>query len=173
MPRAPRTIYPGCAHHIIQRGNRRQRTFFDPADYRSYIELAREAFDEFGIVCWAWCLMPNHVHLVLVPSDTDGLTKAVARTHQRYTARVNAREGWQGYLWQGRFKSTPMDDEHLYVAARYIELNPVRSGLVSRAEDWPWSSARAHLAGRDDRLTCVSAMLSRTRSWAAYLRGDE
>jgi REP-associated tyrosine transposase len=96
--------------------------------------------------------MPNHVHLILVPRDADGLRAALGEAHRRYTRHVNFREGWRGYLWQGRFSSFPMDEPYLLAAARYVELNPVRAKLAQRARDWRWSSARAHLAGRDDDL---------------------
>ncbi len=103
--------------------------------------------------------MPNHVHLILVPFSEDGLRAALAETHRRYSSRINAREGWTGYLWQGRFASVPMDEAHLLACARYVELNPVRAKLVGAAEDWPWSSARAHLAGRDDGLVAAAPLL--------------
>ena len=86
--------------------------------------------------------MPNPVHLILVPADAGGLRAALSEAHRRYSRRVNFREGWRGYLWQGRFASTPMDEDHLMAAARYVELNPVRARLAARAADWPWSSAR-------------------------------
>ena len=114
--------------------------------------------------------MPNHVHLILVPSHADGLRAAVAEAHRRYTVRVNLREGWRGYLWQGRFASVAMDEAHLIAAARYVELNPLRAGLVESARAWPWSSARAHLAGCDDALVCVEPLLSRVPDWADFLR---
>ena len=95
--------------------------------------------------------MPNHVHLVLVPRDADGLRAALGETHRRYTRQVNEREGWRGYLWQGRFASCRWT-RHLLAAVRYVELNPVRAGLTERAIDWPWSSVRAHVEGRADPL---------------------
>ncbi|MCF6322623.1 MAG: transposase, partial [Rhizobiaceae bacterium] len=96
--------------------------------------------------------MPNHVHLVLVPHDEDGLRRALGEAHRRYTNHINSRENWRGHLWQERFHSYPMDETHLLEAVRYIELNPVRAGLAKHARDWRWSSARAHLDGSDDGL---------------------
>ena len=122
-----------------------------------------------GVEVWAYCLMPNHVHLVLVPQAADGLRAALANAHRRYSRRVNFREGWRGYLWQGRFASAPMDEDHLMAAARYVEQNPPRARLCGRAEDWPWSSARAHLAGRDDGLVTTSPLLDREPDGAAFL----
>src|SRR5882672_11052106 len=103
--------------------------------------------------------MPNHVHLILLPGDDDGLRAALGEAHRRYTRRVNMREGWRGYLWQGRFASVPMDEAYLLAAARYVELNPVRAKLARRARDWRWSSARAHLDGLDDDLVRVHPLL--------------
>ncbi len=113
--------------------------------------------------------MPNHVHLILVPRDSTGLQRALGEAHRRYTRQVNFREGWRGYLWQGRFASFPLDETHLHAAGRYVELNPVRAGLVTRAAAWPWSSAAAHLAGNDDDLVTVAPLLERIADWPAYL----
>ena len=118
---------------------------------------------------WAYCLMPNHVHLILTPRDEDGLRAALGETHRRYTSRVNHREGWLGYLWQGRFASAPMDESHLLACARYVELNPVRAKLVRQAQDWPWSSAVAHLTGRGDGLVRTQPLLDRVERWAEFL----
>ena len=113
--------------------------------------------------------MPNHVHLILVPTGPDGLRAALGEAHRRYSWRVNRREGWRGYLWQGRFASAPMDPAHLLAAARYVELNPVRARLAERPEDWRWSSAAAHLAGRDDGVCTVRPLLEVAGDWRAYL----
>ena len=154
MPRKARVVAPGVPHHVTQRGNRRQATFLRQEDYLAYLQLAGEAFAEAGVQVWCWCLMPNHVHLIATPADEAGLAKAVGLTHLRYTRLINGRERWTGYLWQGRFASFPMDDDHLRQCVRYVGLNPVRAGLVERAVDWPWSSVRAHLGrGTDPFLT--------------------
>jgi putative transposase len=152
MARHARVVIPGTPHHVTQRGNRRQRTFFSDADYLAYLRLAAEAFGEAGVEVWAYCLMPNHVHLIAVPPAPDALAEAVGATHLRYTRRINRREAWTGYLWQGRFASFPMDEDYLLACARYVGLNPVRAGLCARAIDWPWSSVRAQLEGRGDPL---------------------
>ena len=152
MPRTARVVFPGAPHHVTQRGNRRQPTFFSAADYQTYLRIAADAFAEAKVEVWAYCLMPNHVHLIATPSTEDGLAQAVGTTHLRYTRHVNSREGWSGFLWQGRFASFPMDEPYLQLCARYVGLNPVRAGLVKRAADWPWSSVPAHLAGVADPL---------------------
>jgi putative transposase len=156
-------------HHITQRGNRRQQTFFHDEDYAAYVELMAEWCGERGVEVWAYCLMPNHVHLIVVPQSEDGLRRAIGEAHRRYTRRINFREKWRGYLWQGRFASFVMDESYLLAAARYVELNPVRAGLVADAAEWPWSSATAHLAGRDDRLVRVAPMLAMIDDWRGFL----
>ena len=118
---------------------------------------------------WAWVLMPNHVHLVLVPTDPDGLRSALAQVHRRYAGRIHAREGRSGHFWQGRFGAVAMDEGHLAAAVRYIALNPVRARLVRRVQDWPWSSVRAHLSGRRDGVTTLAPVLSRVPSFATFI----
>lgn len=173
MARFARIVIPEVAHHVTQRGNRRQPVFFSDDDRIAYLDLLAEAICAHGTRCLAWCLMDNHVHLVLVPRDADGLRATLGEAHRRYTRRINFREGWRGYLFQGRFASYPMDDAHLMVAVRYVEQNPVAARLVGSAEDWRWSSARAHVAGKcppDDPLTDVAALGRHVRNWRAMLR---
>lgn len=147
MPRMARVVVPGMPHHVTQRGNRPQTTFFCEADYALYLHLAAEAFQAVGVEVWAYCLMPNHVHLIATPPSTESLALALGRAHRAYTRHVNRRERWTGYLWQGRFASFPMDDDHLVNAVRYVGLNPVRAGLCAVTQAWPWSSVAAHLRG--------------------------
>jgi putative transposase len=169
MARLARVVVPGLPHHVTQRGNRRQQVFFRDEDYAAYRALLAEGCRAAGVAVWAYCLMPSHVHLILVPSDEDGLRAALGETHRRYTRAVNQREGWRGYLWQGRFASFPMDEPHLLASARYIELNPVRAKLVKRAAQWRWSSAPAHLGGKDDGLVSVRPLLEAAGEWSAFL----
>ncbi len=169
MARLARVVVPGIPHHVTQRGNRRQQTFFSDDDYSAYRDQLAESCARAGVAVWAWCLMPNHVHLILVPDTANSLRMALADAHRRYSRRINFREGWRGYLWQGRFASVAMDEPHLAAAARYVEMNPVRAKLVVRTEDWPWSSARAHLRGRDDGLVQVAPLLGRFPDWADFL----
>ena len=144
MARLARVVVPELPHHVTQRGNRRQQTFFCDDDYRRYLDLMRQWCTQYQVQIWAYCLMPNHVHLILVPPSEDGLARAVGEAHRRYTRHVNFREGWRGHLWQGRFASFVMDEAYLLAATRYVERNPVRARLVDRAADWPWSSAGVH-----------------------------
>jgi putative transposase len=172
MARLPRIVIPGLPHLVTQRGNRGDRTFFTDADYAFYGELIATAALRFGTAIWAYCLMPNHVHMIVVPADTDGLRKTFAEAHRQYTARINARNGWVGHLWQGRYGSVAMDEACLINAARYVSLNPVRAGLVAGAADWSWSSVRAHLRGQDDRLVTVKPLLDRIPDFAGLLEQD-
>lgn len=171
MPRLARLVVPGLPHHVTQRGCRRQKVFFSVEDHRFYLRLLGRHCREAGTAIWAWCLMPNHVHLILVPAHADGLRAAMAGTHWRYTRAVNGREGWQGHLWQERFGSFTMDEAYLLACARYVELNPVRAGLVARPEQWMWSSARAHLRLGADGLTETAPLLDRWPDWRTVLDG--
>jgi len=147
--------------------------FFCDDDRSLYLGLLREGCAVAQVRCLAWCLMDNHIHLILVPEQADSLRAALAEAHRRYTRHVNFREGWRGYLFQGRFASYPMDDAHLMAAVRYVEQNPVAARIVARAEDWRWSSARSHVAGRrnrDDPLTDVAALGAHVANWRAMLR---
>jgi putative transposase len=170
MARLARIVVPDVPHHVTQRGNRRQQVFFAEEDYAAYRDLLAEACAREGVRCIAWCLMPNHVHLILTPPAPDALRAALADAHRRYSRRINFAKGWTGYLWQGRFASYPMAEAHLLTAVRYVELNPVKARLVRRAEKWPWSSARAHVEDKPDGLTDLTALRDVHRNWRAMLR---
>jgi putative transposase len=169
MARLARIVLPGVPYHVTQRGNRRQQTFFEEGDYALYRDLLAAAARRAGSRIWSYCLMPNHVHLIVVPEDEDGLRRNFADAHRRYTAFINARQRWTGHLWQGRYGAVAMDEPHLVAVARYVALNPVRAGLVERASDWPWSSVRAHLARDDDGLAEVAPLLERVGDFADFL----
>ena len=169
MARLARVVVPGVPHHVTQRGNRRQETFFGEADYAAYLSLLGEWCGRCGVAVWAYCLMPNHVHLIVVPRRADGLRRALGEAHRRYTRRINFREGWRGHLWQGRFASFAMDERYLLRAARYVERNPVRARLCRAPWRWRWSSAAAHVAGRDDGVVQVAPLLERVPDWKGFL----
>jgi putative transposase len=176
MARLARIVIPGLPHHVTQRGNRRETVFFSDEDYRAYLNMLIAAVGKAKSEVWAWCLMPNHVHLIIVPSHEDGLRQSIANAHRRYAARINARNGWSGHLWQGRFGSVVMDEAHLYTAFAYVSLNPVRARLVERAQDWKWSSVHAHLSGVDDGLTTPGPLHARVADFTEFLdqdHGDE
>jgi putative transposase len=172
MARLARVVVPGIPHHVTQRGNRRQKTFFCAGDYHRYRATLSLAKHRWNVGVWAYCLMPNHVHLVLVPSSRESLSRAVGELHQKYTRAVNKREGWTGCLWQGRYFSFPMDEEYLLRAVRYVLLNPVRAGLVEKAADWPYSSVRSHLEGRRDGVVDPGPLRERVSDWDGLLQAD-
>ncbi len=169
MPRRARLVVPGYPHHVTQRGSRKQTTFFCDDDYRAYLSLLQENRLKSDVEIWAYCLMPNHVHLVAVPQHANGLAFMLRNTHHRYARRINVRNGWQGHLWQQRYYSVVMDEAHLLAAVRYVELNPVRAGICSDLTEWPWSSVHAHLTGRPDPVVSRQPMRVRVPDWLAYL----
>lgn len=152
MARLARVIIPGLPYHVTHRGNRRGAVFFCDDDRRNYLYELGEAAVRFRLKIWGWCLMDNHIHLLAVPVDARALARTIGLAHARHARRLNAPHGWTGHLWASRFFSTALDTPHLWTAIRYVELNPVRAGLAARAEDWPWSSARAHALGTPDPL---------------------
>ena len=149
------------------------QVFFSDDDYRLYLSLLAQRARRYALDVWTYCLMPNHVHLIGVPSTERGLARPLAEAHQRYAGLVNKRHGWTGHLWQERFNSFPMDEPHLRAAIRYVLLNPVRAGLVERATDWPYSSARAHVLGETDPLVNRQPVDERIADWSRYLGSDE
>jgi len=169
MARIARVVAAKYPHHITQRGNRRQDTFFCADDYRYYIETMSEWCEKCGVEIWAYCLMPNHVHLIAVPETEEGLRQAIGETHRRYTRQINFREKWKGHLWQGRFSSFVMDEQYLLAAARYIELNPVKAKLVKKPGQYKWSSAIAHLTAKDNELVRVKPLLKLIDNWDEFL----
>lgn len=173
MARIARIVIPGYPHHVIQRGNRRQNVFFTDRDKQYYLDLLHGYAQESGLSFWAYCLMDNHVHLVAVPIEEESLARGIGEAHRKYTRMVNFREGWRGYLWQGRFSSYPLDEAYLYAAMRYVENNPVRAGMVKNAQDYPWSSAKAHALKTKDRLVTDNFMFQEIKDWSVYLQQTE
>jgi putative transposase len=149
MPRSSRVVIAGCAHHVTQRGNNRQDVFFVDDDRRLFLAVLSEAAERFELVVDGYCLMTNHVHLVVTPRHETSLADALKRTNQLYAQYVNRFHGRSGHLWQDRFFSCPLDDVHYWRALVYIERNPVRARLRRKAWRWPWSSAAAHCEGKD------------------------
>jgi len=173
MPRIARIIIPSCPHHVIQRGNRKQRVFFYDSDKDLYLRLMHRHGTKAGMRFIAQCLMENHVHLIAIPSSKESFIRGIAETHRKYTTIINIREDWKGYLWQGRFLSYPMDESYLYSAIRYVERNPVRAGFVEKAEEYPWSNARAHIFKCTDPLLSGQDNFLRIENWASYLKEKE
>jgi putative transposase len=169
MPRIARLVAPDVPHLVSQRSSRREPAFSSDADYGLYLDLLGKACGKAGTAIWAWCLMPDQVRLVLVPSHADGLRAALSETHRLYAWAVNRREGRRGPLWQSPFSSFPMDEAHLPACVRFVELDPVRTGLAARPEQWRWSSARGHLGLAADEVTDLAPMQARVPDWSSLL----
>lgn len=174
MARLARAVFPGIPHHVTQRGNGRAQTFFSDADYQLYRNLLADHAARAGVEVWSWVLMPNHVHLILVPPEPDALRRCLSSVHRRYAGHIHAREKRTGHFWQGRFGCVAMDEAHLGAALRYVALNPVRARLVDRAVDWRWSSLHAFLRPDvGDGLTATPPVLSRYPDIAGLIAAGE
>ena len=174
MARLARAVFEGVPHHVTQRGNGRAQTFFSDDDYGFYRDLLTEHAARANVEVWGWVLMPNHVHLILVPADADGLRRCLAPVHRRYAGAIHARERRTGHFWQGRFGCVAMDEAHLGAALRYVALNPVRARLARRAVDWRWSSVHACLdPARGDGLTRTTPVLERYPDFGDLIAADE
>ncbi|MDA8388765.1 MAG: transposase [Nitrospiraceae bacterium] len=174
MPRTARAVAQGFPHHITQRGNYRQTVFSGPHDYEQYLNWLRDYSVKYSLKIWAYCLMKNHVHFIAMPVTVDSMARTLKMLHMRYSQYFNAKKEMCGHLWQGRFFSCVLDEKHLYAAVRYIENNPVRAGVVSKAEEYRWSSAGAHVLGSKDMVLSGDCPITDgIKNWAAYLREGE
>lgn len=158
MPRNPRCIVPHLAHHVTQRGVDKQKVFFCERDRTTYLNLLHHHMDQAGAKVLAWCLMPNHVHLVVVPDSEESLAVLFRRVNGRYAQYLNATQLRAGHLWRNRFFSCPVSPCHEEIVLRYVELNPVRASLVERPEEYKWSSAAAHFQGPDPQSELTSVL---------------
>ena len=171
MTRIARVVMPDVAHHITQRGIRRSNVFLDEADRQMYLGLFLEDSRRFLLHILAYCLMTNHVHFVAVPERKDSIWKTFHRCHSAYAMAFNKKYGFSGHLWQSRPFSCVLDEAHQWAAVRYVELNSVRAGMVLLAEDFRWSSARAHCGIHDDPLVDPDWPPSGSIvDWKAWLR---
>jgi putative transposase len=151
MPRHPRLRVAGIPFHVIQRGHNRGSCFFSPVDRAYYLSELREQAGRWGVTVHAYVLMTNHVHLLMTPADADGIPRLMKLLGQRYVCHVNRTQQRTGTLWEGRYRSCLVDTEgYLLTCHRYIELNPVRAGLVGHPAEYPWSSYRANALGEGD-----------------------
>jgi putative transposase len=152
MARLARIIVPGLPHHVTHRGNRRDDVFLEDGDREAYCRFLSDCAAKAKLDIWGYCLMTNHVHLIVAPQREDSLARGVGLAHRRYAVWLNKRKGWSGHLWANRYFSTPLDEAHHWAAMRYVERNPVRARLVGAAAEYRWSSARAHVCGAADAL---------------------
>jgi putative transposase len=162
MPRPPRLVLPSVPLHIIQRGNNRSPCFASRSDYLVYLAMLRECAFDCGCALHAYVLMTNHVHLLLSPSDEDSASTMMQRLGRRYVCYFNRRHDRTGTLWEGRFRSSVVQDErYLMICHRYIELNPVRASIVENPSDYPWSSYQANALGQSDSLLTQHVLYTR------------
>ena len=159
--------------HVIQQGNRKQQVFFEDEDYQAYLELLAQFCPEGDLQVWAYSLLPNHVHLVLAAARRAELRKTIGKANRLYRRRINFRTGSSGRLWQGQMSIFPLRNDHLAAVVRFIETEPVRIRLAATAATYPWSSARAHLAGKDDRVVVVEPLLKLAPDWGKFLAEGE
>lgn len=173
MPRIARVVVAGLPHHITQRGNYQQDVFVNEEDRKQYLLWVKEYSIKHNLFILAYCLMHNHVHFIAIPNRPDSLAKTFNSAHMRYSQYFNRKLRQRGHLWQGRFYSCVLDESHLIVAARYIERNPVRAGLVEKPWHWPWSSALTHINEKDDGYIKLDYLLSSVgmsyTSWKDYI----
>lgn len=154
MPRRARCYIPGLPYHIVQRGNNREACFIEPDDYSFYLELWQQSSRRNGVRVHAYCLMTNHIHVFATPDKAPALSNAMRVIGSRYAQYINHKYGRTGTLWEGRHRSSLVQsDKYLLICSRYIELNPVRTGLVTHPDEYPWSSHKANAWGDDSWLT--------------------
>lgn len=170
MARMARIVVPEYPYHIVHRGNHRKPVFFCEHDRQVYLGLLLADAKRYGLELWAYCLMLNHIHLLVRPLLADSLAKVIGNTHRAYARYIHQSREWTGHLWANRFRSSLLDEPYLWHVARYIENNPVRAKLVERAELYPWSSAQAHALGKDDLLLCDTRPFpGHIADWSAWL----
>lgn len=153
MPRGPRTVMPEFPHHVIHRGNNRQAIFHRNTDYRFFMNTISEAKKEFNCLLYGYCLMSNHIHMIIQPSHKDSLSKMIKMIAGRYTRYINKVYNRTGTIWEGRFKSSPIQKEsYLQACIRYIEMNPLRAKIVADLKEYPWSSYNKRAYGKSDPI---------------------
>lgn len=178
MPRISRVVGIGLPHHVTQRGNYGGAVFETNSDRERYLSLISEYGAKYALSILAYCLMPNHVHLIAIPGNPDSLSRVLNTAHMRYSQYLNWKRGLKGHLWQGRFYSCVLDGRHLLAAARYVERNPARAGIVETPEAWEWSSARMHLGSNSDRyrfdLDAIWSLIPVQKlQWGKYLQEED
>jgi putative transposase len=174
MSRRARVVVPGCAHHVTQRGNRQANVFRSDADRLYYMAILREQLEAANVLLWSYTLMTNHIHTIVVPQDEKGLSDTFRNAHSTYGKWFNKKYDLTGHLWQGRFYSCVLSENHLWTAVRYVERNPVRARMVKRAEAYRWSSAQYHVYGRPDPLMAPGLPLIReVGSWKDWLAAED
>ena len=176
MARLARSTVIGYPHQVTQRGNYEQPVFEEDVDFQRYLAWLQQCVARYSVEIWAYCLMRNHVHFICVPKAEGSLAYAFNNLHMRYAQYFHGKKGVTGHLWKGRFLSCMLDDRSVFEEVRFIENNPVRAGLVARAEEYSWSSARHHVLGEPNPVTMDGHFLNgEIKDWRAYLaeRGND
>ena len=145
MARQARIVLSDTIHHITQRGNRGEFIFFEKQDYQTYIDILTEQCTRFHVSIYSFCLLPNQVHLLVEPQQSNLMARAIGEAHRRYTGYINKKKDWSGHLFQNRFFSYAMDEQYALRAARYIETLPVTLKLTDRPENYIWNSAKSRI----------------------------
>lgn len=175
MARKPRIVLENVAHHVVARGVGQMPIFRNGFDKRKYAKRLALIAGEEKVLVHAYCLMNNHVHWIVTPSDPGGLARLYRRLHTWWAMKVNRWLDRCGHVFQNRFHSSPLDENHYWTAMRYVELNPRRAGLIEQSENWECSSAKAHLTGTPDALVPLAEEIGRRRftaaQWREYLEG--
>ena len=165
---------PRPSHHVTQRGNQKANVYRDEQDRKVYSRLLQERSNHYSIDILSYCLMTNHIHLVVVPHRKDSLSRGLRDAHGFYAVYFNRKYNLTGHFWQGRFYSCVLDEVGLWCAVRYVERNPVRAGMVTRAELYRWCSAAAHCGLREDPLLSEwFPPKGPTLNWSAWLASEE
>lgn len=174
MPRRARIVLPGYVYHVTQRGNHRLNVFEEDKDRALYLKYVEEYSRKYMLKIYAYCLMDNHVHFLVMPQNKDSLARTFQITHQRYAFYSQRKTKQGGHLWQGRFFSCLVAGKHLQESVRYIEKNPVRAKMVRRAWDHPWSSARSHMEKKYKIITLADIKeIIDVPCWREYLMSEE
>jgi len=174
MSRISRVVATGYPHHVTQRGNYQQTVFEEDRDYLLYLQWLSKYARRYFLKVWAYCLMRNHVHLVCMPVEHYSFSKTFNALNMRYSQYFNQKKEVKGHLWQGRFQSCILDERHAYEAIRRVENNPVRAKIVSRADAYPWSSARSHVYKEANAILADECyLIKNTDDWLAYLMEKE
>jgi len=169
MARQARIIVPNSPHHISQRGNRGESIFFEKEDFSNYLELIQKNLNDFKIDLLSFCLLPNQIHLLMEPKHKDDLSRCIGETNRQYTRYINQKKNWTGHLFQNRFFSYAMDDQHALRAARFIETLPVTAKITEKPQNYLWSSAKYRIKTIENSPIKPFNMFHLDQNWEDFL----
>ena len=169
MPRYPRQTFAYTPHHIVQRGCRREKIFFDESDFHTYIRYLVTAAIKYDVEIWCYCLMDNHIHLIAFPKDEKSLSKMIGEAHRKYSLYINYKNDWKGHLWEYRFKSFPMDVTYLFHTVRYILRNPIDAGIADHPINYRWSNAHSLIHKLPNKFPGSLGLLDFLNDWSDFI----